>query len=845
MKSSSKPASSRPAKKTKPATPLRRFMFTLVKFVVISLIALSCAAAGLVGGAVIGWLKTAPKVDYQSLIGNMNQTTFIYDAKGTVISKLTGKDNKDSVPISYDQAPKFLTEAIIAIEDERFEDHPGIDILGIINAGVSYAKSFVVPNAKQARGGSTITQQVIKNITGNDDRTVQRKVQEWAAAIDLERKLQKWQIMEMYMNYSYWGNGCRGVQSASRKYFGKDVSELSLAQSALLAGITNNPEGNNPFKETGRKNAKERQETILKQMLTQGKIDQRQYDQAISEPMVYAEKEESANVLNVQTYFVDQVISEVKQTLVKELNISSEMASFMIYNGGLKIYTTQDPDLQAAMDAVYLNDEYFPTGNKTAAKYNEHPQSSMVILDAQNGQIKAIYGGYGKKAASNTLNRASQIERQPGSSIKPIAVYAPAIDMGVVTPATVIDDVPVYMRADDPSATQKQKESSYPNNYDNKYDGLTSVRNALKASINVVAAKIWMDYLKPDNSLAYLKKVGIDRNERYLSLVLGGLTKGVNPLQMAAAYVPFVHKGMYYEPTSFTQVKDRDDKILLDKKPNYHTAYSEQTASIMANMMQEVTKGQTSPYPHGGTAAGYVTEKSIGMPVAGKTGTTSDNLDKWFVGYTPYYVAATWYGYDNKIGRITLQSSESNQALKIWAAVMSTVHKNLERKEFIMAPNLVKKTICIYSGKLATDLCAHDPRGNATREEYFIKGTEPKDEDFCTVHVRAQVCTQSQDIYQRNLLAGPYCPPGSVIEKVFIQRLVPYVPKKPGEKPPKDIVYELPAGEYCTVHGAPAGNQTGFTTGEPARTGETQPPEEVGDPIVEDQPPIEEDQPLE
>ncbi len=839
MKSSSKAVPPGAAKKSKKRSPTRKFIITLVKVVLISFIALSCAMAGLLGGAIYGWLKTAPKVDYESLISKMNQTTFIYDAKGNVISKLTGKDNKDSEPISYDQAPKFLTGAIIAVEDERFEDHPGVDILGIINAGVSYAKSFILPNAKQARGGSTITQQVIKNITENNERTVQRKVQEWAAAIDLEHKLQKWQIMEMYMNYSYWGNGCRGVQSASKKYFGKDVWDLSLAQCALLAGITNNPGGNNPFTESGRTRAKERQELILKLMLEQGKIDQRQYDQAVAEPMVYAEQTASAKVLNVQTYFVDQVISDVKQALMKEKNLTSSLAANLIYNGGLKIYTTQDPDMQAAMDEVFLNDDYFPTGNNnTAKKYNEHPQASMVILDAQNGQIKAIYGGYGKKEASNILNRASQIERQPGSSIKPIAVYAPSIDMGLITPATIIDDVPVYMRGNDQTATQAQKEGEYPKNFDKKHDGLTSVRNGLKASINVVAAKIWNDFLKPDNSMAYLKKVGIDKDEGYLApLVLGALKNGVSPLQMAAAYVPFVHKGMYYEPTSFTQVKDSEDAVLLDKKPKYNTAYSEQTASLMADMMQEVTKGQTSPYPHGGTAAGYVTEKTIGMPVAGKTGTTSDNLDKWFVGYTPYYTAATWYGYDNKVGQITLQSSESNQALKIWAAVMSKVHKNLEKKGFTLAPGLVKKKICIYSGKIATALCAADPRGNATKEELFIKGTEPKDDDLCTLHVRAQVCKESKDGYGRNLLAGPNCPAASVIDKVFIQRIVPYVPAKPGEIPPKDIIYELPAGEYCTVHGAPTGSQTEINNSEPNQVNQTTPPpENVGDPIVEEQP---------
>jgi penicillin-binding protein 1A len=300
----------------------------------------------------------------------------------------------------------------------------------------------------------------------------------------------------------------------------------------------------------------------------------------------------------------------------------------------------------------------------------------------------------------------------------------------------------------------------------------------------------------------------------------------VNPLQMAAAYVPLAHEGMYYEPTTFTLIKDSEGTTMIDKKPKYDAVYSEQTAFLMEDMMKEVTKGQDSTYPHGGTAASYVTEKSIGMPVAGKTGTTSDNTDKWFVGYTPYYVAATWYGYDNNNNiKIALKSDEQSQALKIWAAVMKEANKGLAYKDFTMPSGIVKKNICIYSGKIATPLCAQDPRGNATKVEYFIKGTEPRDDDLCTLHVQAQVCKESQDIYKRNLLAGPYCPPASIITKVFIQRNPPYVPVQPAEKPPKDIIYELPAGEYCNVHGSPAVNQSGITVpgkvGTGASTGST------------------------
>lgn len=803
MKSGRISASGGAVKKPKKALSLSKFILTLAKFLVIFIIASIFAVGGIVGGAIYAYIKTAePITDEQLIVKTSNKTTVIYDLKGNIIQKLTGRDNMDSEWVPDKDVPKYLKEAIISIEDERFDSHPGIDIQGIFQAGFGFFKSIISDSGVQSRGGSTITQQVIKNITGNKRRSLQRKVQEWYAAVELEKRFEKWQILELYVNLGYWGNSCIGVQSASKKYFGKPVNELSLSQCALLAGITKNPGSYNPFTETGRREAKKRQETILGKMLELGKINQSQYNQAIKEDLKYVPKSRSQKVTSVQSYFVDQLIVDVRNALMEEKNISATVANYMIYGGGLEIYSTMDPKIQADMDSVFMDDEYFPLINDTAKRQMEHPQSAMAVIDIQNGHIRALYGGYGKKEASNTLNRASSslMKRQPGSSIKPIAVYAPAIDLRLITPATIIDDVPVYMM------TGKNSEKPYPSNYDNTHNGLTSVRNALKNSVNVVAAKVWKDILGPDNSIEYLKKVGINREEeKYLSLVMGGLAKGVNPLQMASAYIPFAHEGLYYEPTTFTLVKDSEGKVLIDRKAaNFSIAYSEQTAFIMTDMLKEVTKGRTSPYPHSGTAAANISEKIIGMPVAGKTGTTDSNIDKWFVGFTPYYAAATWYGYDNTGSvPIALKKDEYNQAQKIWAAVMKKVHEGLPAKDFEKPARIVQKNICIYSGKIATPLCEHDQRGNAVKTEYFIKGTEPRDDDLCTVHVEAQVCTESLDVMNRNLLAGPYCPPDKVESKVFIQRAEPYVQVKPGEKAPKDIAYELPAGEYCTVHGEP------------------------------------------
>ncbi|MDO8685329.1 MAG: transglycosylase domain-containing protein, partial [Clostridiales bacterium] len=648
---------------------------------------------------------------------------------------------------------------------------------------------------ESGHGGSTITQQVVRNINMRFERSLARKVQEWYNALDLERRYSKWQILEMYMNIIYMGNGCYGVQSASMKYFGKEVSELSLAQCAYLAGITNSPGLNNPLSEQGNENAIERQHLVLAKMLDLKSISQKEHDDALIEELKIINKDESAGSIPIQTYFVDYVVDEVINDLIEVRGMSRELAAMSVYNFGYKIYTTQDTSVQNVLDEVFQNDKYFYMENKAAKKVgNEHSQAAMIIMDPYTGQIKGMYGGYGKKEASRTLNRATQSKRQPGSSIKPIAVYAPALDLRIITPATIIDDVTAYMKT-----TGEDIDMPYPINFDQKNWGLTSIRDAIRRSVNVIAATVWRDHLGPDKSIEYLKRVGIDREkERYVSLALGGLNVGVNPLIMSSAFVPFVNKGIYYKPVGYTKVEDSNGNILLEKKPNYSAAYDETTAFLMLDMLQEVTRP-------GGTAPTCVIKNAKGESIitGGKTGTTSLNIDKWFVGFTPYYVAATWYGYDNKIKKIEIEKAERNNAQIIWQAVMEKIHQNLAPKEFTPPNGLVKRSICIYSGKIATDICAQDPRGSAVREEYFIKGTEPGYSDLCTVHIKALVCTAAKDTWGRNLLVGPYCPVETVIEKVFIRRPVPYVPVKPDDKYPEDWIYEITDGEYCNIHGEP------------------------------------------
>jgi penicillin-binding protein 1A len=795
MDSGMNPASKKTGKKNKGGKNLKRkkVVSRITRLVIVLLVIVVFAAVGIAGGAVFGYIKTAPAIDQEALDIRI-LTSFVYDSEGREIARLTGSENKNRELVYFNDTSKYLRDAFVAVEDERFYSHFGIDLQRTLGAIINY-----IIKGSSSYGGSTITQQVVKNITGNVDPTPARKIQEWWNAIQLERRYEKWQILELYMNVIFMGHGCYGVQSASKMYFGKDASDLSLAESAFLAGITNAPATYDPFDDEGRKRAKERQEIILKLMLNQGMISKNEYEQALKEELNFARPTDTDTSIPVQSYFVDQVVNDVVKDLMEKNGMSEEAALRMVYNYGVKIYSTQDSDIQKAMDEVFNDDSFFYFDNKYAKEQGETPQAAMAIVDPYTGHVKALYGGYGEKKGSRTLNRATQSKRQPGSSIKPIAVYAPAIDLKKITAATVIDDVPVYLN-------HQQPDKIYPTNYDTKtYDGLTTIRNALKASVNVVAARVWKDYLGYKDSLEYMKKSGIDRSkgvdENSVAIAMGGLETGVSPLEMAAAYAPFVNKGIYHTPITYTKVVDSNGKVILENKPESHIVYSEQTAYIMVDMLKEVPKGRTSIYPHTGTAYGIISIQNGKMPVGGKTGTTSDNLDKWFVGFTPYYTAAVWYGYDNKTTPIRIQSPEYGNAQKIWNAVMNKIHDNLDPKDFPEPAGLVKKNICIYSGKLAGELCGHDQRGNATKTEYFIKGTEPR--TYCDVHVKALVCNDSTDIWGRNLLAGTYCPKGSVSEKVFIQRPpeAEYVPRDLNAPYPVDWKYELPKGEYCTVHG--------------------------------------------
>ena len=789
----------------KPVGIFFHFLFIILKVLFILVIAVGISGGGLLTGIVYGYLSTTVPVQPEQLEIRTGLTSYIYDIDENVMMELTGSQNINRIPISYEQMPYYLEKAFIAIEDERFDSHIGIDMRRIASSVVS----LVVNKGRITQGGSTITQQVVKHITGKWDNTIERKVQEWYNAILLERKYDKKRILTLYANVVNEGNGCYGVQSASNYYFDKDVSDLSLAECTILAAIPNAPTTYNPTTEKGRVEVEDRKELVLGKMLELGFIDQKEYDAAMSQELNFTFTRKTA-IEKPTTYFTDHVLNEVINDLTEQKNITRSIAESMVYNNGYKIYTTMDPYIQSGMDSVFMDPSYFPEKdengnvlNKNAEKYGEVPQAGMVIIDPFTGYVKAMYGGNGEKTVSRAYNRATQAKRQPGSSFKPIAVYAPAMDLRLISPATIVDDVPVYL-------DEKNPDTIYPTNYvKNQYRGLTSIRYGIKASVNVVSARVWKEILGFENSVAYLKKVGIDREDEIyhdtVSVAMGGLRTGVSPLEMADAFTPFVNSGIYSPATTYTKVVDIDGNVILDNRPEYTVAYSEETAFLMRNVLSEVVTPKNSPYGGqwggGGTAASHIKIKDGAIDVAGKTGTTSDNLDKWFVGFTPYYTAAVWYGYDNQIKPITLTSAEYSQAMIIWNAVMNKVHQDLPTTRFPdPSGNIVTREVCIFSGKIATDACRQDPRGNSVKTEYFVRGTEPSYDDICDVHVKVKVCTASKDNWGRYLLANPYCDPNTVSEVVRIQRKIPWVPSKPGEPMPEDVYLELPAGEYCTVH---------------------------------------------
>lgn len=754
-------------RKKKKGNIILRIIGGLLKFALICTI---LAALG-IGGLFVGlWMSVNNGAGALSkeMFEINNFTTTIYDIHGNQYTSLSGKENRTYA--SYSDIVHYLPEAFISIEDERFYQHKGVDIKRTAAATIQYIMSKLGIGSSDF-GGSTITQQVIKKVTGEEDRSSLRKAKEIIRAFQLEKWLSKEEIIELYMNLIYLGEGAYGVEAASYTYFAKSSSDLDIAQSALIAGLAQAPEGYNPYRYPEK--AKERQELVLWKMYELGKISKEEYDEAKAEELVYTKG--SLSLASSNSYFIDAVVEAVIKDLMVEKNINRAMAQAMVYNNGLKIYTTLDPDIQSVLEEKYLDQQYF----QTRKGYDENLQSAMVIIDYKEGNVVALIGGAGEKTTLRGLNRATAMTRSIGSNMKPLGVYGPGLELGVLTAATTFDDVPTTYRISGIAWNIK--------NYDGRYRGLINIRKAIEISDNIVAAKAMQEAVGTEYSYQFLEKLGISSltkadRQSPAALSLGGMTKGISPLEVAAAYGTIANKGVYVEPKLYTKIEDRNGQVVFKKQSKVRDVMSEENAYILTDMMKTVTVGSE------GTGAAA---KLKDIDVAAKTGTTSDDKDRWFSAFTPYYVGSIWYGYDQP----TYINVPSNPGTKMWKAVMQEVHKDLPAAKFEKPAGVVTREVCKDSGLLATDACKADDRGSRVITEIFNSKNGSIPTKKCNIHEFVEVCPDT------NLLPTDYCRAQTfMIQKSRLNRH--YKDGQPSIKP-NDYAYEVPK-TYCEFHVAPS-----------------------------------------
>ena len=629
-----------------------------------------------------------------------NTTSAVFDNNKNVIAEIGTERNRDNVNLS--DIPDNLKNAYISIEDQRFYKHHGVDIKRTGAAIFSY----VIRRGSSSFGGSTITQQLVKNLTGDDSNTISRKVKEWFYACVLDGCFSKDDILEAYLNIIYTGPNIYGVKEAAHYYFNRDIKDLSLAESAFLSGINNSPNSYNPFSDTDKsEKINKRTKTVLNKMLELGYISKDEHSDAILEldnGLKFSKGTISGNS-NIYSYHTDALINEIVSDFSNKKHISQDFATNYFYLSGSSIYSTQNSSVQKAVETECKNKKYVlksSNGEDTA-------QAAMVIMDQSTGYVVACTGGLGEKTKSRGFNRATQMKRQTGSSMKPIAVLAPAINKKIVTNVTVFADEPTTF-------TDYNGEAYSPIDYDN-YKGSITLRQAVESSQNIPFVKL-MEQLTPQVSIKYLKKMGItslNDKDVNLALSLGGLDQGIFPLEFAGAYSSIANDGVYIEPTFYTKIDSHSNETIIVSKQKKRRVISKDAAFILKQLLTEPVTG----------SSGTATYCSIsGMDVAAKTGTTNDNYDRWLCGFTPYYTAVCWYGFDMNE---SINFNGKNPAGLIWSNVMKNIHSGLQNKKFEKTDGVITSVICKDSGKTANSSCPN------TFTEYFLKGTMP---DICTQH---------------------------------------------------------------------------------------------------------------
>lgn len=797
---------------------LRLICFRLL---LILLVVFFCVLISSLAGVFRSILASTPDLR-RIQIAPQGYTTTLTDNRGKTIQTLVGK-NANREYVTLDQIPLNLQNAFIAVEDERFFEHNGIDPQGIARAflaGINNGGHF-------DQGASTITQQLLKNqVFGGGEEIsfvnrLERKIQEQYLAIQLEQKYDKKQILEYYLNTINLGQNTLGVQAASKRYFGKDVSSLSLSECAVLAGITKNPTAYNPI--THPKHNRERRTTVLTCMKEQGYITNEDYTLAMQDDVysrIQAVNEETPQSSAATSYFTDALIEQVIRDLKTKLGYTETQAYNALYSRGLTIQTTQDSAMQKVCDQIINNKKYYPANSKylltyqltvrnadgTEQSYDMNsvksyysnrkkkqaispyfsskaaayrlirqfkkdrlekkdtviaenislviqPQASFVLMDQFTGEVKALCGGRGEKTASRTLNRATGITRQPGSTFKVLSTYLPALDTAGMTLATVQDDAEYNY----PGTKRKVK-----NWYGDAYRGLSSIRSAITDSMNVVTVKT-LNQIGPKTGYDYLLNLGFtsivgtytdNTGKTYtdiaLPMALGGLTKGVSNLELTGAFASIACGGTYHQPIFYTKILDHDGNVLIDNTTeNARRVMKDSSAWLLTSAMTDVVKKGT------GTRLQF---QNVKMNQAGKTGTSTGNRDLWFVGYTPYLTAGIWCGYDT-----SQKQSSHHYHQDMWRDIMEKLHKKYKNQLFKRPASITSEIICTKCGKLAIDgLCSNAVGGSCVKKEYFARDSVPT--ESCDCHVRCRICRSSGH------LAGDNCPESGIETAVYLTK---------------------------------------------------------------------------
>lgn len=802
-----------------------RSVFISLSMILIGLVLCVCLVAAIGIGMINGIIDDAPEISNEDVIPD-EQMSMIYDSEGTLIETLVQAGSNRTNVKDYDTIPEDLINAFVAVEDSRFWEHNGIDPMGIVRAGVQ----GIASGFHFSQGASTITQQLLKNSIFTDwlnedslGDSIERKIQEQYLAVQLEKTLTeelgskkacKKEILLSYLNTINLGSNTLGISQASKRYFGKDYSELTLPECVVMAAITNNPSAYNPINHP-EKNRK-RVEKILDDMEEQGYITKAEKEDVLEDD-VYARIEANNKIFTSaketpNSYFVDAVIQQVSEDLQAKRGYTQTQAINMLYSGGLQIYTTLDPSIQTIIDEEVNDESHYPdylknysctftmlvtyadgtqetftenqlkldfresnrnfkwvadskeklmeyieefaasrvdetagdTWELTAIDYTLQPQVSFVLMDQSTGYVLGISGGRGEKTSSLSLNRATNVVRQPGSLFKVLAGFTPALDTCGDTLASVYYDGPYTVG-----------NKSFSNYWSSGYTGYSTIRQSIVYSMNIVSVKNLNETVTPALAFEYLENYGFTSlvesrttsdgktySDINASLSLGGLTDGVSNLETTAAYAAIANGGVYTEPVFYTKILDSDGNVIIDNTPETHTVMKETTSFLLTNTMEEVMDGKRYPSSSSINLTGTGKQADVdGMSIAGKTGTTSNTYDIWFAGFSPYYTSVIWSGYDEQ-----QDISENYYSLsyhkEIWKSIMARVHEGLTDTGFKAPAGIISKQVCSKSGKLAVSgICNHDPRGSMVYTEYFVEGTEPT--EVCDKHIGVTICRQS------------------------------------------------------------------------------------------------------